>query len=152
MQKKITWYLCFVFAKTCSERTRSNSFKLKERRFRLDTWKKYFSQDGEAVAQAAQGSCRCPIPGGVQGVADGLFHSENHKIWLVIMLLLSLAAITWNHLWMSPRLPTASLVKINPLFPNFQATSSSACGMMDDFWLYTQLNILPLGKSLFWHS
>jgi len=28
---------------------------------------KFFTQGGEAPAQAAQRSCGCPIPGGVQG-------------------------------------------------------------------------------------
>jgi len=49
-----------------------NSFKLKDGRFRLDIRRKFFFQmaskkHGEALAQAAQRSCGCPIPGCVQG-------------------------------------------------------------------------------------
>jgi len=43
--------------------------KPRQRRFRLDFRKKFFIQNGEALAQVAQKSCGCPIPGGVQGKA-----------------------------------------------------------------------------------
>ena len=46
-----------------SDRTRGN------RRFRLDTGRKFFTQGGEALEQVAQGGCGCPIPGGIQGQA-----------------------------------------------------------------------------------
>ena len=43
---------------------RGNGFRLKERKFRLE-----FS--GEALAQAVQRSCGCPMPGGVQRQIGG---------------------------------------------------------------------------------
>ena len=46
---------------------RGNGFEIKEEKYRLDV----YSQGGEALAQAAQRSCGCPIPGGVQGQAGG---------------------------------------------------------------------------------
>ena len=58
-----------LFVRECNDRTKGNSFKLKEGRFRLDIQRKFFTQCGEALAQAAQRSCGCPIPGGVQGQA-----------------------------------------------------------------------------------
>jgi len=44
-------------------------FKLKEGRFRLDVRGKIFTQSGGLLEQAAHGSCRCPMHGGVQGHA-----------------------------------------------------------------------------------
>ena len=42
-------------------------FKLKEGRFSLDIRCQFFTQTVEALAQAAQRSCGCPISGGVSG-------------------------------------------------------------------------------------
>jgi len=45
----------------------------KEGKFRSDIRKKFFyTEVGEAVAQAVQRNCECPIPGGVQGQAGAL--------------------------------------------------------------------------------
>jgi len=50
---------------------------LKEGRFTLDVRKKCFTEGGEALAQSAQRSCGCPLPGNVQGqVGQGLEHPE----------------------------------------------------------------------------
>lgn len=55
------------FARTCSDVTKNNGFKLKEGGIRLDTRKTFFYEGGEALESVAQRSCRCPIPGNAQG-------------------------------------------------------------------------------------
>ena len=58
-----------LFVREWSGGTKRNGFKLKEGNFRLDIRRKFFTEGGEALAQAAQRSCGCPIPGGAQGQA-----------------------------------------------------------------------------------
>ena len=54
-----------LFTRTWSDGTRSNGFKLKEGRFRLDIRNKFY-EGGEALAQVAQRSCGCSLIGSVQ--------------------------------------------------------------------------------------
>ena len=54
---------------TCSSRTRGDGFKLKEGRFNYVLGTNSSLCGGEALAQAAQSSCGCPIPGSAPGQA-----------------------------------------------------------------------------------
>jgi len=55
-----------LFTRAHSDRTRGNGLKLKESRFRLKK-EILYDEGGEALAQVAQRSCGCPLPGSVQG-------------------------------------------------------------------------------------
>ena len=55
--------LCFT--QTDSDRTRGSGLKLREIQIKCQE-EIFYSESGEALAQAAKKSCGCPIPGGVQ--------------------------------------------------------------------------------------
>jgi len=56
-----------LFAQTDSDSTRENDFKLKEGRFKLDVWEKFFTQRAKRSWHSCPEKLWCPIPGGAEG-------------------------------------------------------------------------------------
>jgi len=65
----VTWSFTHFYCQLV--RTLKRRVENKEGRFGLDVGGKFFTNEsGEVLAQAAQRSCGCPIPGGVQGQVE----------------------------------------------------------------------------------
>lgn len=58
------------FTAACNDRTRGNSFYLKEGRFMCGISKKFFPVKVMTLEHAAHRVCGCPIPGNVQSQAS----------------------------------------------------------------------------------
>jgi len=61
----------------CQKLNTNFQFSAVEGKLRLDVRRTFFTEGGEVLAQAAQRSCGCPIPGGTQGhIGWGLGHPD----------------------------------------------------------------------------
>ena len=65
-----------LFNRACSNRTRSNGFKLAEGRFKLDIRMAFFAMKNTGTGCPKGG--RCPIPGNIQGQVGRCFDVPAH--------------------------------------------------------------------------
>lgn len=66
--------------RTCSDKTRSNGFKLKKSILKLSIRRKYFMMRVVTQKQIAQRNCECPTTGTIQGqIRHGFGHPDVRK-------------------------------------------------------------------------
>lgn len=57
------------YSRSCFDKTRGDGFKPKKNQFRLAPRKTFYNKGEKILAQVAQRSGRCPMPGNIQGQA-----------------------------------------------------------------------------------